>query len=598
MAQALPEIQRPTQRKASTRKFLLFTGVAILVVAGVAIASVTGTGKTMRSLFASSDTGTITYTVKRAKLPVTIKEKGNLESSSNEDVFNEVEGQVMIIMILPEGTHVTKGQLVCELDSSALRDNLTNQIITTKGAESNYLNANLTRQVAEIAVREYVEGVYKQDMATAKGEEALAESDKKRAEDRVVWANHMLEKNYISLAQQISEHLALQRAVFALEQAQTKKKVLEDYTYEKTVMELKSEVEKAKADELAKQATLGLEKQKEDKLRKQIEKCKLIAPADGLVVYANDPNRFGGNAQPQIEDGATVREHQKIFSLPDISKMRVNTKVHESMVNFVSKGLRAKIRVDAFPTDLLTGTVDSVNPLPDPNSFFSSDIKVYTTQVGIDNGPAALRPGMTAQVEILVTELENVLSVPVEASLPFRGKFHLYVMTPDGPKRREVKLGTANDQFVEVKEGITPGEQIVMNPTSLMTEEEKREVFGTSGSGDDKEKDWSKIAAKKVGGPDGKAGLAGPDGKGGPDAAKAKAKGKWAGGAGKKGGRGGGGFDPAMKERFMNASPEEKQQMIEQFKAANPGFVPGGGGGGGGPGPQGGGGAPQGGQGQ
>ena len=69
-------------------------------------------------------------------LAVTVTEKGNLESSKNEDVFCEVEGQTTIIMILPEGTQVTKGELVCELDSRHAPDNLTNQEITTKRAEA------------------------------------------------------------------------------------------------------------------------------------------------------------------------------------------------------------------------------------------------------------------------------------------------------------------------------------------------------------------------------------------------------------------------------------------------------------------------------
>ncbi len=104
------------------------------------------------------------------------------------------------------------------------------------------------------------------------------------------------------------------------------------YTYEKTIKELESDVKKAHSDELAKQATWELEKGKEDKLEKQIANCTLIAPIDGLVVYANDPNRMFGSNQSQIEEGATVRERQKVISIPDIGRMQVNAKVHESQI--------------------------------------------------------------------------------------------------------------------------------------------------------------------------------------------------------------------------------------------------------------------------
>ena len=102
----------------------------------------------------------------------------------------------------------------------------------------------------------------------------------------------MFEKGYVSKAQKVSEELNFQKAKFALEQAQSKLNVLEKYTKDKTIKELKSEVEKARSDELAKKQTCELEKDKEAKLEKQIVNCKLFAPGDGLVVYANDPIAF------------------------------------------------------------------------------------------------------------------------------------------------------------------------------------------------------------------------------------------------------------------------------------------------------------------
>ena len=77
-------------------------------------------------------------------------------------------------------------------------------------------------------------------------------------------------------------------------------------------------------------------------------------------------------------------------------------------------GLRARIRVDAFAESPMTGTVESVSPMADQTSFFNSDVKVYSTLVPIDKGVPGLRPGMTAEVTILITELSDVLSVRLE----------------------------------------------------------------------------------------------------------------------------------------------------------------------------------------
>jgi multidrug efflux pump subunit AcrA (membrane-fusion protein) len=533
---------------------------------GITVISVPGLSKPIRGFFRSADLDIVAYEIKPAALPITVSDKGSLESSKNQDVLCQVEGSTTIIMILPEGTRVKKGELVCELDSASLNDQLTNQKIATQGAEASYQNARLTREVAEIAVKEYEEGIYLQDKATIQGEIKLADSDLYRASDRVDWANRMYEKGYVSKAQKVSEELNYQKAKFALEQAQSKLHVLEEYTKGKTIKELRSEVEKALSDELAKKQTFQLEKDKEAKLVRQIANCKLFAPGDGIVVYANDPMRSFGSNQPQIEEGATVRERQKIFSLPDISRMQVNTKVHESKIDKLLTGMKAKIRVDAFADTELDGTVVDVAPMADPTSFFSSDIKVYTTKVKIDNPLPGLRPGMNAEVTILVDRKENVLSVPVEAVLEYSGRDHLAVRTPSGYEHLEVELGATNDKFVEVTKGITAGMTIAMNPVSLLSEAQKRELFGANGRAAGK-KDWTSFAAGKTaaGAPGAESGKTGPAaaGKVGELASAkvgetAKGKGK-AQGKGRNRGAGGGGG--AFFEKFKNIPAEDRARM-------------------------------------
>jgi RND family efflux transporter MFP subunit len=250
-------------------------------------------------------------------------------------------------------------------------------------------------------------------------------------------------------------------------------KVLEEYTAPKTIKELKSEVEKARSNELARQATWEMEKNKEAKLRRQVASCKMLAPSSGIIVYANDPNRFFGGP-PQIEEGATVRERQKIFSIPDMRTFVVNTKVHESMIDRVTPGQKARVTVDAFPDQVLTGKVIVVFPLPDPTSFFS-EAKAYTTRVKLDTFPAGLRPGMTARADMLITQLDHVLAVPVQAVLQYEGKDHVAVKTPDGRfEQRVVTLGATDTKVVEVKQGLKAGESVALNPISLMSAEEKR----------------------------------------------------------------------------------------------------------------------------
>jgi hypothetical protein len=288
-----------------------------------------------------------------------------------------------------------------------------------------------------------------------------------------------------------------------------------------------------------------------------IANCKITAPSDGLVVYANDPGRNFGSTQPQIEEGATVRERQKIFSLPDISKMQVNTKVHESQIDNVKAGMKARVRVDAFADQNLSAGVKDVAPLPDPSSFFSSDIKVYTTHVTIDQSLPGLRPGMTAQVEILVDRRENVLTVPVLAILEFNGKAHITKKLNDSFVQSEVEVVATNEKFVQIDKGLKEGDVVVLNPMALMSEEEKREAFGASAKG--VKKDWNgpegaDAAAKAAAGPGAAVKKSAVVLGGAADPAKAKAKGT----AKKKGGFGN---NPIMA-KLQKLSAEEKKQFF------------------------------------
>ena len=65
--------------------------------------------------------------------------------------------------------------------------------------------------------------------------------------------------------------------------------------------------------------------------------------------------------------------------------MQVNAKVHESQIDKITPNMKAIIRVDAFAEQVLNATVQDVAPLPDAGNFFSSEIKVYTTHIRIDN---------------------------------------------------------------------------------------------------------------------------------------------------------------------------------------------------------------------
>ena len=315
-------------------------------------------------------------TVKAGKLSVTVTERGSLEASRVSDAYSLIEGQTTIIQLLPEGSAVKKGQVVCQLDSAALKDQLVNQWITVRSAEANYQNAKLAREVAEIAVTEYIEKIYKSELVALKDAVTAAQSAiqkagtrlertriaRKRVQDAL--AKKAAEKTPTDIVAELdiedrleSAELTLLRETMALDQAKNRLDLLQNITLGRTTRELKDDVERKRGVELAKHASWELERGKARKLERQIQACTLKAPIDGKIVLANDPSRLPGRP-PQIEEGATVRERQKIFSVIDLTgPMLVNAKVHESQIHRLSGNTRAKIVVDAFPDKTFDGVI-------------------------------------------------------------------------------------------------------------------------------------------------------------------------------------------------------------------------------------------------
>jgi HlyD family secretion protein len=130
-------------------------------------------------------------------------------------------------------------------------------------------------------------------------------------------------------------------------------------------------------------------------------------------------------------------------------------------------GMKVTIQIHAFPDQAFDGTVTEISPLPD--APVSNNVKVYTTKVKINNDFPALRPGMSADAEILIAKLENVLKLPVEAILTDNEHFRVAVRKPDGAiEIRRVELGLSDEKVVEVKKGLSIGESVVLDPAAFI----------------------------------------------------------------------------------------------------------------------------------
>jgi beta-lactamase regulating signal transducer with metallopeptidase domain len=242
-------------RRASLISRVVFAAGAIVIVPGM--------GLTLRAHPTMTDRDDGTVVTAPAKSAALTRTQDALRSPVRR---GPGQRRIVSAMTLEQTSPRSEGKTT---EAQGAKTRWRAQQVVTRKAEADYHNARLTREVAEIVVLEYEEGIFKQDLATIEGEIKLAESDRSRSKDRLEWARRMFVKGFIAKTVLVSEEQALKKARFTLEQAQSKKKVLVDYTKGTTIKELKSEVEKARSDELAKKATWEREKSKEKALERE-----------------------------------------------------------------------------------------------------------------------------------------------------------------------------------------------------------------------------------------------------------------------------------------------------------------------------------------
>ncbi|TWU20609.1 Macrolide export protein MacA [Novipirellula galeiformis] len=404
-----------------------------------------------------------------------VLEQGEIESSSNIEVTCKVEsrgngGGTPILWVIDEGTRVSAGEKLVELDASQLELTFKESRIQVITAEANVATARAMVEQATIAREEYLEGVFKTEEKAILSEKAIAEQELLQNQLALQSSERLVAKGLIKSLQLDADKYAVANAHNKLDSAEGRLQVLRDLTKRKMLVQFDSDIEAAKAKLAAVESELSEERQELADVQRQIDNCVIVAPSDGVVVHANRYSSRGGNAEFVVEAGATVRERQAIIRLPDPTRMQVKCKINESRITLISAGMPAKISVESVADLRLRGAVVKVNRYAEPSSFFSSSIKEYGTWVEIIEPPDNIRTGMTAEVQIFVEQIPDAIQIPIQGLYEHGGKMYSLVQTgPQSFETRQVSIRATNDTMACITKGLEPGETVVLNLRSYLT---------------------------------------------------------------------------------------------------------------------------------
>ncbi|MFK7776940.1 MAG: efflux RND transporter periplasmic adaptor subunit [Gimesia sp.] len=500
-----------TKRKLPSKTKLLFFGVIVL---GIAVLVVPALRRPLfSSMFSGKKKNTIYITDEATEGPfrISVTERGQLDSLNNVTLSSKVKGYTTILSIVPEGTMVKAGDLLCELDSAILVDKEKQQQIQVTKAEADELQAreNVAIQItqndsdkeaaalaftlAKLDLRKFEEGESQRDLNKKEGAITKSREDLQRAVESFEFSKRIAKKGYKNQNDVEADRITVVKAEIDLEIAKEDLKVERDYVQLRKLTELKADViEKERNQERvrrkgvatlaqfearlkASQLTHEVERSQLERMQEQIQSCKLIAPQNGQVVYANQSGGRRSNGEDVIEEGTEVRERQAIIQLPDFSLMKVDARIHESKISLIRENLPVAIRVDAFPDEVYMGVVDQISSVPISSNWMRPDLKEYKATIKIlPNGAdiSKLKPGLTAEIEIQIEERDNVLQVPVQSVITIGDNRYIFVISDDGSAvRKSIKTGQASDTVIEILDGIEADEEVILNPRTHFSDQ-------------------------------------------------------------------------------------------------------------------------------
>ncbi|MBL8854861.1 MAG: HlyD family secretion protein [Planctomycetaceae bacterium] len=395
---------------------------------------------------------------------------GELQSSENVEIKCEVRarnGVVNVLQVVPEGTRVSAGDFLVSLDSTSFEKELEQQRIAVANAQTQKIRSFTDFETAVVSLEEYENGTFEEKKTELSMNLIAAKQDLEIAQENFGYSQKMQAKGFITKQQLDTERLAVEQGKRKIELVEKQLSILEDYSRKKESIRLNSDIQAAKVKKENDEEALRVETEKLQEILMQIEKCTINVPAgvSGQVVYNKESSRRGGGTDWVLEPGAEVREGQVMVRLPNPEKMEVKALVQEQSITSIRVGMPAEIRVNALNNQLIKGVVTKVNQYAEQGGWMASSVRKYAVFVRILNGPPELITGMKASVSIQTRMERERVQIPVQGVYGFQDRYFCLLKTGENSfESREVKIEGDNSMSVVIKEGLEPGQEVVLNP--------------------------------------------------------------------------------------------------------------------------------------
>ncbi|MBN2449783.1 MAG: HlyD family efflux transporter periplasmic adaptor subunit [Lentisphaeria bacterium] len=431
-------------------------------------------------------------------------ERGWVVSLDSQPVIIEASGE--LVEVAPTGTRVRQGDVVVRLDDAMLREGLAEeefglydaeQELASYQASFDYVTTQQDNLLASLERRLACAGLDEEEARRGLGPEQrrllaieveMARLDLADAEEEEARQRRLFEKGFISAAmfEPYQRQVETRRAHLA--EAEARKRLEEKGVEAEVLLEMQRRRERIEAqiargakakerrlDEARRQiqgSEYHVDRHRQQKAEREEELSRTVAraPRDGIVSVRLQYSRSGGG-WTEYRPGVQRYRGDRLADIVDVGRMRVELMIHESDLDSVRVGQRARIRLPAHPGVVLEGEVtqvggvgrDRTDVAPSGYEWGRSGITMFNASVSVEAGDMDLRPGMSAIVELQVESPARRLVLPRQAVRLHESRYHVLRRLGERVVEHAVQGQALDDLHFAIDEGLTEGD-VVLTP--------------------------------------------------------------------------------------------------------------------------------------
>jgi HlyD family secretion protein len=372
-------------------------------------------------------------------------------------------------VLVEAGEYIEAGTPLVDLNQSSLPQSIIMaqaDLITAQKTLNNLLNTQITSAQA-------AQAVVTAEKAVIEAERAIARFDERRYKDEFERAESNIETMLDRLSQAETNFEPYKDLNEDNANYRLYKNRLEDAQYNyneaiRTVSLLKIEQEIAHSTLDFARAQLADAQREYERLKNGPDPDEIaalearIAAAEATLDLARMTAPIAGTVTMiEVKPGAQAITGNLAFRIDDLNSLLVDARVSEVDINRINLGQQAHLTFDAIPGRDYQGIVRQVSKVGNA----VQGIVEFIVTIELTNPDEFVRPGMTAGVNIVVKQIENVLLVPNRAVRIHEGQRVVYVLRDASMDRVAVTLGSSSDMVSEVVSGeLRVGDEIVLNP--------------------------------------------------------------------------------------------------------------------------------------